>query len=512
MSNSDTNFLKMLIGSRKIKLINSVVIIFSIVFLESFSAFCQTNNVGIGCTNPDPSAILELRTTPPLNMGFLVPRMTQANRPATPVLGLLIYQTDMNPGFYYWDGVAWVSIGNGTGTTGQVAFWGANNNLLGSNNLFWDNTTSRLGIGISPPTQSLEIYNGNLLLSNNGLAGELMLQMPAGAFYTTFKAQAQVTNINYSLPTTVGTVGQVLSTDGTGILNWVNSVPAGTSGYTLRYDATNTLISNFNIFNDGTNVGIGFAAVPALTQRLEVNGNLLLTNAGTAAELMLATPGGANFTSFKSQAQLANVTYTLPPADGTTGQALVTNGTGSLSWASISGSLPAGTSGQTLRYDATNTLISTSALLNDGTNISIPNELRFVEPSPPGTFYTSFKAQTQTANINYTLPAAIGTAGQALVTDATGVLSWATVSGSLPVGTSGQTLRYDATNALVANSLLFNNGTNIGIGTVSPISLLHISDNNNVNQVAPLAIHQGGKVMLQCNIILHQVLNLQQPV
>ena len=46
---------------------------------------------------------------------------------------------------------------------------------------------------------------------------------------------------------------------------------------------------------------------------------------------------------------------------------------------------------------------------------------------------------------------------------------------TLPSGTSGQTLRYDT--AWIANSLLFNNGMNIGIGTTSPIRKLHVETN-----------------------------------
>ena len=44
---------------------------------------------------------------------------------------------------------------------------------------------------------------------------------------------------------------------------------------------------------------------------------------------------------------------------------------------------------------------------------------------------------------------------------------------TLPSGTSGQTLRHDGTN-WVANSLLYNDGTNIGIGTTSPSQKLQV--------------------------------------
>ncbi|HNW97448.1 MAG TPA: tail fiber domain-containing protein [Bacteroidales bacterium] len=49
------------------------------------------------------------------------------------------------------------------------------------------------------------------------------------------------------------------------------------------------------------------------------------------------------------------------------------------------------------------------------------------------------------------------------------------VTGPLVAGTSGQTLRHDGAG-WAANSLLFNNGTYIGIGTSNPSALLQVSD------------------------------------
>lgn len=47
--------------------------------------------------------------------GFLTPRMTQTQRDAisSPTTGLLIYQTDNTPGFYYYDGAAWTALSGG---------------------------------------------------------------------------------------------------------------------------------------------------------------------------------------------------------------------------------------------------------------------------------------------------------------------------------------------------------------------------------------------------------------
>jgi hypothetical protein len=50
---------------------------------------------------------------------------------------------------------------------------------------------------------------------------------------------------------------------------------------------------------------------------------------------------------------------------------------------------------------------------------------------------------------------------------------WQATSGALPIGTSGQTLRHDGTN-WVANSTVFNNGTNVGVGTTAPTAKLDV--------------------------------------
>jgi len=64
-------------------------------------------------------------------------------------------------------------------------------------------------------------------------------------------------------------------------------------------------------------------------------------------------------------------------------------------------------------------------------------------------------------------------AGKVLTSDATGLASWQPAGGGLPSGTSGQTLRHDGTN-WVANSLLFNNGTKVGIGSTNPARKLSV--------------------------------------
>jgi hypothetical protein len=62
--------------------------------------------VGINIETPDASAALDITST---TGGLLVPRMTKAQRGFidTPATGLMIYQTDGIPGFYYFNGSSW---------------------------------------------------------------------------------------------------------------------------------------------------------------------------------------------------------------------------------------------------------------------------------------------------------------------------------------------------------------------------------------------------------------------
>src|ERR1041384_2825932 len=73
------------------------------------NTFPTTGSVGIGTTAPAASSLLEVKST---TKGFLLPRMTKTQRDVitSPATGLLIYQTNSTPGFYYYSGTAWTAM------------------------------------------------------------------------------------------------------------------------------------------------------------------------------------------------------------------------------------------------------------------------------------------------------------------------------------------------------------------------------------------------------------------
>jgi hypothetical protein len=118
----------------------------------------------------------------------------------------------------------------------------------------------------------------------------------------------------------------VKNTSGTGI-----AVPAGQSMF---------------VYNNGTNVVDAITYLSSLTTpSATITGGTIagitqLDVAGTSAaganlKLYEDTDNGTNYVSLKAADTIAsNVTFTLPAADGTNGQALITNGSGTLSFGS----------------------------------------------------------------------------------------------------------------------------------------------------------------------------------
>jgi Chaperone of endosialidase len=120
-----------------------ILFVFLVLIFEINTS--QAQNVGIGTTTPHASAALDISST---NKGVLIPRVSFADRPASPVAGLLIYQTDADAGFYYYNGSNWLLLGNGTvnGTSGQIGYFNASSSLTSSSGLQWDNSLGRLRV------------------------------------------------------------------------------------------------------------------------------------------------------------------------------------------------------------------------------------------------------------------------------------------------------------------------------------------------------------------------------
>ncbi len=98
----------------------------------------SNNNMGVGTTSPDASAILEVKSN---TKGLLIPRLTdgEQNGVASPATGLMIFNTDKGR-FNYYNG-GWKPVG----------LWSIN----ADNTIFY--STNYVGIGASVPDRPLTV-------------------------------------------------------------------------------------------------------------------------------------------------------------------------------------------------------------------------------------------------------------------------------------------------------------------------------------------------------------------
>jgi hypothetical protein len=284
----------------------------------------------------------------------------------------LVLATPTNPGVAQWVdaatlGSGWALSGNAV-TTGQ--FLGSTNteDVVIKRNSVTQMTFAAASVNVTSPltvsqnslaVASIQATNantsgdailvtaGNISIASPGfIAGRLKLFEPAtgGTNFTSFQAQAQAADVNYTLPAAQGAAASFLRNDGAGSLAWGGSL-----------DMANNLITN--IGNAGTDFTAGGGLTLAGT--FTANGMSMLgltdiagsatinttsiasTSIGnTTANLTLTGirdlrvyDADTNYSSFSQPAIASNITYTLPAAQGGAATFLRNDGAGALSWA-----------------------------------------------------------------------------------------------------------------------------------------------------------------------------------
>jgi hypothetical protein len=149
----------------------------------------------------------------------------------------------------------------GTGVAGQMAYWTGTSAQSGSNNLFWDATNSRLGIGTnSPHNMGVITVAGNLILRPNGTAG-----IPVES------------SIRFYGASDAGTGAQITTVDQSGYalgLGFSTREGATVSEKLRIFRNGNVLLQNGGAFTDGG-------------QRLQVQGDAFIKGSGNT----IATSG-----------------------------------------------------------------------------------------------------------------------------------------------------------------------------------------------------------------------------
>lgn len=258
--------------------------------------------------------------------------------------------------------------------------------------------------GAAPATVTFSDSTG--VFSNTGALQSntsLILQDP-GVGTNTITIDAGVPTASYSLtlPVDDGTSGQVLSTNGTGVLSWVSGASSAFNDITsgTNTTATMTVGNGASVVPTGTGiitatrmVGSGSSTNAVDLATAEVAGVLPIANGGTGSstDVVSFTPAGGSPNS--TGAVVSGGTITLQPADATN-QGLL----------SISAQTVAGVK----TFNAT-------PLLKTALNVEDPGV---------GTNKVTIQSPTLSGDYTLTLPVDDGAAGQALITDGSGVLSF----------------------------------------------------------------------------------------
>jgi hypothetical protein len=143
-----------------------------------FSWAAMAQSVGINTATPNASAILDIQSK---TKGLLIPRMLQSERIliATPATGLLVYQTNFTPGYYYYTGSNWQQLANASAN-----IW------VPSGNDIYNTNTGNVGIGTTNPINKLQIgdppgYSGNDIAIGNGAQGMSFFQSATSSMWYT---------------------------------------------------------------------------------------------------------------------------------------------------------------------------------------------------------------------------------------------------------------------------------------------------------------------------------------
>lgn len=190
----------------------------------------------------------------------------------------------------------------------------------------------------------------------------LQLYSDGGRFFTQFLSPAGLTGNNvFTWPTTAGSNGQVLITDGNGTLSF-----AAVSATDLAPDITISTTGNISTTGSGTITSAGLLSGQSGANI--TGGDITLGASGaTKRSLVLWSGNTHKLTVTPATSMAADVTLTLPTGAGSSGQTVTSDGAGVLTFGTLpvaggGTGLTSGTSGGVPTFTASGTIASSAAL------------------------------------------------------------------------------------------------------------------------------------------------------
>ena len=238
----------------------------SLLILNFFVGYTQSVGINTDASLPDASAMLDVKSS---TKGMLMPRMLLAQRNAipSPAAGLMIYQTDNTPGYYYYNGAGWEELlagKNAWSTKGNTAtnpvenFIGTTDNrpLTFRVNNQWSGAIYPVGANVF---YGLQAGNSGVTgIGNTAVGQNTFSQNTTGGFNTAMGLNSLSNNILGEYNTAIGE--RVLqfntSTHNTGI--GAEALRQNTSGF------NNTAAGSFALYNNSVgffNSAFGYQAL-----------------------------------------------------------------------------------------------------------------------------------------------------------------------------------------------------------------------------------------------------------
>ena len=240
-------------------------------------------------SSPNVSAMLDVVST---EKGLLIPRMIMAERDVIdlPADGLLIYQTDNTPGFYFYNGSSWEIVASG---------------IMEINNLIDGKTGGNcVFLGSGAGANNAEIYNENVAL------GVDALNMNTSGYWNTASGYQSLYH---------NTAGD-------------NNIGIGKGANYYNQEGNNNTIIGYGagkgttLHNKSGNIFLGYYA-----GYNEVGDNKLYIENSTSTFPLIYGEFDNNLLRVNGTLDI-NDSYQFPTTDGSSGQVLQTNGSGILSW------------------------------------------------------------------------------------------------------------------------------------------------------------------------------------
>jgi hypothetical protein len=318
---------------------------------------------------------------------------------------------------------------------------------------------------------------GDFYLRTNSSTSAPTMRFSAGTSsnFVALKAPNTVgTSYTLTLPDADGTDGQVIQTDGSGEMSWVDnnigssnlSIPGTSTARTLTLSAGTN--ASFVIESNGNDPYIQFKkGVTTAYNRLEIQND---SSFGGEFRIYEGNTGSGKYVGFRAPDLITTTAkYTLPVSAPASDKVLQSDSSGVMSWVAgggtgtnigtsnltISGTdtarvltLSTGTSSSfAIKDTSANTVFRTTAsettvtglLTTMGGNSTTGGSVLFKEGSNSGSNYIRLQAPaTLAANNSYILPTAYPTTGQVLSSTEAGVMSWAAPTPTLIMGGGGR--------------------------------------------------------------------------